>query len=169
MTSDKSSLSGGISVWGKTIVVNVIIFNLKQTFKIPVLNNTGHEIVFQRGGVIGSIYELEEVDDDVLDAFQCDLKESETSELLSKIEAKDLSIEQKQKLFKVLEEHNAKVQDKTENLKIQIKHSVHLTDDVPVPLPARPNPNSERKEVSDQIQQLSWEGIFTPSASFIVS
>ena len=46
------------------IEVGDITFDqMTKHFKMPVLNNTGQDIVFERGEVIGAIHKREEVDD----------------------------------------------------------------------------------------------------------
>ena len=69
--------------------------------------------------------------------------------------------------MQILEDHRSKIADKSKPiLKIPIKHSIHLKDNTPVFLPARPLPYSERKEVLEQVENLTHEGIIALSTSF---
>ena len=72
----------------------------------------------------------------------------------------------KQKLLKILEQHCNEVENKSEPvLKTPIKHSIHLNDNIPMSLPARPLPYSQREEVLKQVETLSREAIIAPSTS----
>ena len=75
---------------------------ITKHFKIPVLNNTGQDIVFERGEVIGAIHKLEEVDD-VMDVYAVHYRDNETcstSGFKSKINIEHLKDQPKQKLLK---------------------------------------------------------------------
>ena len=77
-----------------------------------------------------------------------------------------MSDQPKQKLLKILEQHCNEVENKSEPvLKIPIKHNIHLKDNIPVSLPARPLPYSQREKVLKQVETLRREGIIGPSAS----
>ena len=83
-----------------------------------------------------------------------------TSGFKSKINTEHLKDQPKQKLLKNLGQHCNEVENKSEPvLKIPIKHSIHLKYNIPVSLPARPLPYSQREEVLKQVETLSREGI----------
>ena len=126
------------------------------------------DIVFERGELIGEIHKLEEVED-AIDVYAVHYNETcSASEFKSKINIENLNDQPKQKLLKILEQHCNEVENKSEPvLKIPIKHSIHLKDNIPVSLPARPLPYSQREEVLNQIETLSREGIIAPSTRSI--
>ena len=137
---------------------------INKHFKIPILNNSGHDVVFNQGNIIGSIQELQEMDEGIA-AFQDESEKKKPSNLRDVIKTDHLSPDCETKLFEMLETHNTKVENKQGVLKIPVKHQILLKDENPVCLASRQIPYSEREEVKKQVENLLEKAIIQPSIS----
>ena len=95
------------------------------------MNNSGHDIVFNQGNIIGSTQELQEMHEAIA-AFQVKSEKKKPVNLHDVIKMDHLSLDCETKLFQILKSHNTKVENKRSVLKISVKHQTFLKDENPV-------------------------------------
>ena len=130
--------------------------DIAKTVKVAVVNESGNEIKLKKGDDLGVLKSLEVV--------VADCEKVENGLNLAEIDCGDIGVDGKAKLDGLLVKYDVDMKTSTER-KIPVEHEIKLIDDVPVSLPPRRVPFSQREEIGKQVEKLKQKGYVEKSKS----
>ena len=113
------------------------------------VNESGNEIKLRKGDDLGVLRSLEIV--------VADCEKVENGLNLAEIDCGDIGVDEKAKLDRLLVKYDDSMKSSTER-KIPVEHEIKLIDEIPVSLPPRRVPFSQREEIGKQVEKWKQEG-----------
>ena len=123
--------------------------DIAKTVKVAVVNESGNEIKLRKGDDLGVLRSLEIV--------VADCEKVENGLNLAEIDCGDIGVDEKAKLDRLLVKYDDSMKSSTER-KIPVEHEIKLIDEIPVSLPPRRVPFSQREEIGKQVEKWKQEG-----------